>query len=114
MLSAIDLARDWMVGVHPSLPWALLTIVIWLGAYLVRRYQPDLWRWMASVGPEGGHVADVWQALPSVLSGALVGAFATGGDYAGLWKGALSGTLAPLIHWALKKAPVPYRGSLGS
>lgn len=109
----IDLVAAWLVALHPSAPWVLLTVAIWASAALCRRYAPAAWSWMASVGPESGHLSDVWQALPSVLSGALAGAALTGGDYAGLWKGALAGTLSPLLHWLLKKSPIPYTGKLG-
>ncbi len=102
----------------PGVPWAALTAVIWLAAYLVRRYLPNLWELPANIpfgtsdlAPTVKLARKVWQGLPSVLAGALAGAYMMGQDPARAWKGALAGALAPIWHEFLKGLPGPYTGS---
>ncbi len=107
-------ARLWLeANVGPWAPWALLTFAIWLGAWATRRYLPSVWSIPAQLGPKGETLSNLWQALPSLLAGALMEATTTG-DYANAWRGALFGALAPVWHHLLKKAPVSYLGALGS
>lgn len=111
-------------NMHPALPWALLTLVIWLVAYAVRRWAPHSWEWAADLPwavlfgdkPNQGRKLVVlarkaWQGVPSACAGALVGACASDSDYRTAWIGALAGTLAPVWHELLKAAPwISYRG----
>lgn len=99
--------------VHPAFPWALLTFAVWGAVYGTRRWAPTAWAFLEGYGPKGNPAANVFQALPSVMAGALAGVFLTGGDYHQAWKGAAAGALAPLVHHALKALPVPYRGAAG-
>lgn len=100
--------------VHPAAPWAVLTTAVWLAVYVVRRYLPDVWTRLETLGPANAPASTVFQALPSVLAGALAGVALTGGDYREAWKGAAAGALAPLVHHVLKALPVvPYRGAKG-
>jgi hypothetical protein len=111
--------QHWLTSLHPSLPWVLLTALIWLGQYGLRKLFPNLWEAIANLpfpegelGPWLTKVRQAWQALPSLLAGALVGAFFMGEDFEQAWKGALAGVAAPLWHHALKWLPVvPYRGA---
>jgi hypothetical protein len=71
----------WLSSLHPAVPWALLTLALWLAQWGQRRWLPTLWERAANV-PFGGAalgplltlVRKVWQGLPSVLVGALAGA----------------------------------------
>jgi hypothetical protein len=112
MQSALTAARTWLeTELHPIAPWALLTLAIWLGVYLTRKYAPAAWAKLASWGPSSGTASHVAQALPALLAGTLAAAAQSGADPAQLWKGALAGALAPLAHHALKALPGPYQGA---
>lgn len=111
-MHAIIIARLWLeTNISPAAPWVILTFGIWFGAWLTRRYLPKVWDYMANLGPENETAAHVWQALPSLLAGALFEASTTG-DYATAWRGALVGAGAPLWHHLMKKSPIPYTGAL--
>jgi hypothetical protein len=113
LAQSIDLTpmRIYLEAIHPAAPWALLTLVIWLAVYASRKWFPAAWLWLDALTPDGliGHAL---QGLPAVLGGALASAFASGGDYALLWLGALSGALAPIVHHLAKVAPGPYQGAI--
>lgn len=100
----------WLGAFHPALPWALLTAVIFGAVYSTRNFLPSLWVWFDKISPDG-LVGNVFQALPSVLAGALATAFTVGEDYDRAWLGALSGALAPVVHHLLKIIPGPYNGA---
>lgn len=100
-------------SIHPATPWAVLTIAVWAAVYGTRRWAPTVWARLEGFGPQGNPAANVFQALPSVMAGALAGVFLTGGDYHQAWKGAAAGALAPLVHHVLKALPVPYQGANG-
>jgi hypothetical protein len=116
-----------LAGVHPLLPWSILTLAIWLGAYAVRKFAPALWRVPALLSlrdqllaayPQAATLWElawgVWQALPSVGAGALLGAWQLGTEPGAAWKGAIAGAIAPLWHHAAKALPwLPYLGRLG-
>lgn len=100
---------DWLSGWHPAIPWILLTVAIWAPQAAIRRWLPSVWEIPANLpfgGSELGRVLKlarkVWQGLPSVLTGAAVGAALVGENIEAAWKGALFGALAPLGH-ELKK-----------
>ncbi len=100
-----------------ALPWIGLTLAIWLAQYLVRRYLPRAWEVPANVPFGSANLAGplkllrkVWQGLPSVLAGALAGAYLSGTSSENAWKGALAGALAPVWHELLKALPGPYDG----
>jgi len=97
----------WLENLHPATPWALLTAAILVLQWGVRRAFPDLWERVANLPPNfeayqlDGLVAaarKAWQALPSVLIGALYSAAVSGGSFRELWIGALSGVLAPVSY----------------
>jgi hypothetical protein len=114
-------------ALHPLLPWSLLTLAIWLGVYLLRRFAPVLWTvptlvfvrdWAVAKWPDSDDaILDLWkvvQALPSIMTGALVGAWQMGSDPSAAWKGAAVGSLAPALHYLLRALPfLPYAGKLG-
>jgi hypothetical protein len=116
-----------LAGIHPLLPWSLLTLAIWFGVYAIRKWAPLLWTvptlvwardWAIARWPESDDaILDLWkvvQALPAILTGALVGAWQMGSDPAAAWKGAAAGALAPAIHYLMRALPwLPYIGKLG-
>lgn len=107
---------DYLTSVHITLPWALLTLAIWLTQWAVRVWVPTFWERIANVpfpvdaGPAIKIARKSWQALPSVLSGAIVGAVMMGDDPGAAWLGAMAGFAAPIWHEVLKNLPGPYRG----
>lgn len=107
-------ARLWLESFHPVTPWALLTLGIFLTVLATRKFSPALWTWFDSITPDGT-VSHVVQGLPSVGVGAIFTALATPkGDYSEIWKGAIAGALAPVVHIALKKLPGPYQGAVSA
>lgn len=109
MPNLLAIARDHLAALHPSAPWATLTLAIWLAVWAVRRYLPAAWALLERSTVAGSAASKLVQGLPSVLAGALVGVGASG-DYEGAWKGALAGALAPLVHHFLRASPLPYGG----
>lgn len=106
-------ARDWLAAIHPLAPWLALTLAIFSPQYAVRKFRPLWWERFALLGPEAALASKIWQGLPSVLLGALWGAYASGGDARVAFYGALAGALAPLKHELLKRIPnsvIPYVG----
>lgn len=99
--------------------WAALPLVLWFAQYLLRKLAPSFWEWCANLGPFGAVdlspaltlARKVWQALPSVVGGAVIMALMSGGDVRAAALGALKGALAPLLHELLKAAPIPYQGA---
>ena len=111
-------AIEYLQSIHPVLPWAILTALIWAVQWAIRKWAPGIWERAANV-PFGDDkplvpvvrvARKVWQGLPSVLVGALIGALAIGQDPRGAWLGALAGAVAPVWHELLKAFPGPYRG----
>lgn len=85
--------------------------------YLVRRFIPGVWEWMANLPfPGGSHKPAVdltrkaWQALPSAATGAFLGAMSYKEDATAAILGAIVGLFAPVIHEAVKVSPLPYKG----
>jgi hypothetical protein len=116
----IKAAAIWLAAIHPSLPWLLLTVVLWLAQYLTRKTKLGaiVWEFMAGlpfptdITPTLHVLKKLWQALPGTLAGALIGAVGTGGDYAGAALGALAGISASVKHELLKLwKTVPYVGA---
>lgn len=113
MTAYLVFARTWLeANVHPMAPWAALAFGIWLGAYLVRKYAPNLWERAAMWGPNDARLTKVWQALPSVIVGAAFAAWSApdGQAIGDAVKGAVVATGAPLWHHLLKASPLAYRG----
>jgi hypothetical protein len=105
-------ARTSLEGIHPILPWALLTLGIFLFVYGSRKLFPSAWVWFDAVTPDGalGHAI---MGLPSVALGALFTAFAAGGHYGLVWWGIVSGAAAPVLHLVMKWSPlIPYQGAV--
>lgn len=116
----LQLAATWLAAIHPSLPWLLLTVAIWLAQYLTRKTKLGaiVWEWAANlpfpedITPTLHKIRKLWQALPGALAGALIGAVGMGGDYAGAALGALAGFAASLKHEALKLSKkISYTGA---
>lgn len=110
--------RSALESFHPAAPAVVMLGAIFLSQYLVRRFIPGVWEWMANLPfPGGAHKPAVillrkaWQALPSAGVGAFLGAFAYNGDTTAAVAGAIVALFAPVGHEMLKAAPsVPYRG----
>jgi AcrR family transcriptional regulator len=103
---------NWLTAINPNAPYLALTLISWAVCWALRTWAPTLWSAVAAWGPPGSPVAHLVQALPSVVASAVVAALGTGLDPWAAAKGAAAGLLAPLLHHALKVAPVPYRGAL--
>lgn len=109
MQPLLDSIRLWLeTTIGPSAPWVLLTALVFGAVRVSRRYLPRLWTWFDDVTPDG-LLGKTLQGLPSVLVGALSTVALTGGDVASLWKGAIAGAFAPLLHELAKN----YEGAVG-
>jgi hypothetical protein len=120
-------ALEFLTRLHPLFPWSLLTLAIWASVFAIRRWAPLLWTvptlvfvrdWAIAKWPDSDDaILDLWkawQALPSILAGALFGAWQMGSDPSAAWKGAAAGALAPALHYLLRALPfLPYLGKLG-
>ncbi len=101
-------------------PWLGLTLALFVAQYLLRRFAPNFWEWCANIpfGDPVDRTAAVtyarraWQALPSVVGGAvLVALFTHANVHLAAW-GALAGLGAPLLHHLAKWLPwLPYMGA---
>lgn len=119
---------------QPAVVWGVFTFLVWWGQALIRRYVPALWRWPGllpvrdslleaipdelekRLAPVVKVAWTAWQALPSLLAGAMFEAYLNGGDIGAAWKGAAITALAPVIHHLRKALPAgidAYRGELG-
>lgn len=106
-------ARLWLeTNIHPSAPWVILTLAIFLGVYATRKWIPALWTWFDSITPDGA-LGKAIQSLPMIAAGAIFTAFSVHGNYAILWWGAVAGAAAPALHQILKVLPfIPYQGAV--
>lgn len=101
-------------AVHPALFPITMVAALWVTQWAVRRWAPQLWErtanWPFRAGLLDFDVAmrKVWQALPSVLGGAVLMWLASGGSLMELAAGAAFGALAPAWHELLKWLPGPY------
>lgn len=114
-MASVHALRLYLETLWTPLPAVLLIVAIWLAQYLVRRFAPDVWESVANLPFNGARPAasvlrKAWQALPSVISGALVAALTGDGSFNDTFFGAVAGALAPVLHELLKAAPVPYVG----
>lgn len=98
---------------HPLLPYLILSSLVWLTVYSVRRWLPSAWapltRWPSAESP----ASHVLQGLPSVILGAIGASLTSPGEP--VWSavyGAIAGALAPLWHHLLRALPCPYQGVL--
>ncbi len=117
LVSYIVALREYLETFHVTIPAFVLLALVFGSQYLVRRYIPGVWEWMANWPfPGGAHKPAVillrkaWQALPSAATGALLGAIAYGGDATAAVLGAIVALFAPVGHEAGKALPIPYRG----
>lgn len=113
-MTMLPAAREALAAYHPALPWLLITAATFAGAWAIRRWLPSLWgvlfAWVpADVSERTAHAL---QAFGVAAPGAVLGAVASGLDPVHALLGLLAGLLAPVVHHALKAAPVPYRGAL--
>ncbi len=107
--------RATLEAFHPAAPGAILVALVWLSQYLVRRFIPNAWEAMADLPFNGARPAatmmrKVWQALPSIATGAFLTALTGDGSITDAVLGAVLGALAPVWHELLKALPVPYVG----
>ncbi len=109
----LQAARAWLAAINPGLPAAALVLVLWASQAAVRRYLPGAWAYMAKLGPKGQEARRLWQALPSLAGGALLGALTSGLDPWESVTAAVVGAATPLFHHLLKASPLPYQGELG-
>lgn len=103
MFEYLATIRLWLEAtIDPAAPWVLLTAAIFLAVNGTKKYWPSLWLWFDKVTPDGGVLGHTVMALPSVALGAVSSWLLTGGDLAVMWKGAVWGALAPLLHLLAK------------
>jgi hypothetical protein len=103
---------------HPLAPATVLLVAIFGSQYLVRRFIPGVWEWMANLPFPGGiHkplvalARKAWQAIPSAALGAFAASFAYGEDPYASIIGAILGLVAPIGHELAKaNKSIPYRG----
>jgi hypothetical protein len=113
----METVREFLESIHPAAPAAALILIVWVLQYLVRRFVPDAWERVANLPfPNGAHRPAValarkaWQALPSTLLGAFIGALSGSGNATDAVVGALVSLGAPILHEVVKALPVPYVG----
>jgi hypothetical protein len=109
-------ALNFLVGVDPELPWALLSIAAFYLVYAWRKWAPKSWVAYSRIIPvddESGWIAkslqELVQAVPSAVIGGVLPVLLSGGDWRLALKGTLYGLAAPLIHKASKR----YKGEVG-
>lgn len=113
-MQLLEQARAWLVAINPALPAVALVLVLWAPQAAMRRWLPGLWTRFAALGPQAQLARQLFQGLPSVVGGALLGALSAGGDPWEAATAALVGAVAPFWHHLLKALPfVPYDGELG-
>lgn len=102
--------------------WSALVFGIFLLVYLVRKFLPQLWlRFelhspfvVADPQPVLALLHKTYQALPSVVLGAVIPAVLSGGDWKAAGIGAALGLVPPLQHELAKWIKwLPYQGKLG-
>src|SRR5262245_21439642 len=107
MLETIRNALTYLSALNPDLPWALLALGVFVLVYMVRKAAPAVWLWFEAKSPALKHLDDptpvlvavhkAFQALPSVLLGALLPAVISGGDLRQAAAGAVMGLLPPVF-----------------
>ncbi len=115
LVQSMHALRATLEAFHPAAPGAILVALVWLSQYLVRRFLPNAWEKMADLPFNGARPAastlrKVWQALPSIATGAFLTALTGDGSVTDAVLGAVLGALAPVWHEVLKALPVPYVG----
>lgn len=99
--------------IYSIAPWFACTVAVWLIVYAIRKHAPYVWEYFEGMGDVGATAARILQGLPSIMLGVWVSAVANGGDIENLWKGAIAGAFAPLLHHVLKASALPYQGANG-
>ena len=118
----LEQLRVTLAGVHPMLPAVALILGVWFPQWMLRRYFPTVWEATATFPAKVFNLEitetvraflKVWQALPSIMIGAAMGALSgPEGDITEAVRGALAGALAPIWHELLKVIPGPYQGGM--
>jgi hypothetical protein len=108
----------WLAALNPSLPWLLLSAIVFAVIYGARKWFPVQWELFAEATPLAmfdpvGVVKalnKVWQSLPAAALGAVT-MLMQGGDQKTVLLGALAGLLAPVAHELMRAIPwIPYQG----
>lgn len=109
------LQQLWLAGeaYNPLVPYLVIPLVGWAINYFIRKKWPGAWERFARLGPVSRAASKAWQALPSTMIGAAVGAAATGLDPTDTGLAALAGLVAPVAHelgravttWINKRLP---------
>jgi hypothetical protein len=113
IFAAMQLAWLWLAAQHPAAPWCTIPVIAWLANWAIRTWLPTVWEWCATrIGSERTvMLRKAVQTLPSVVMGAIIVAFAQGGQYDLIVGGALVALGAPLWHellkWASAQVPGP-------
>lgn len=112
ILTGCSFAWAWLgATVHPLAPWVAVVLLVWLANLGIRTWAPGAWQWVTSKGPAGAKLSKAFQALPSLLGGAIVVSLGTGADPRLTALGALAGLGAPVWHeilrWGSSKLPGP-------
>ena len=112
VIHSMQAAWLWLATtVHPLAPWVAMVGLVFAALYAVRKWAPGVWQWAADKGPIGVAASKCFQALPSVLLGALIVSISTGADVKLTVIGAVTALAAPLGHevlkWASSKTPGP-------
>ncbi len=112
-LNLCSVVRTELATIHPLAPWAAISLGLWLAVYAVRRWFPAIWLTLEqAVPPELGKPAsNVLMALPIVAFGAAFAALTTNEEAVAMafW-GAVSASVAPIVHHLLKASKLPYEG----
>lgn len=108
----------WLAAFHATLPYALLTFLVYGLIYAWRKLHPKSWLWLESrlpfaaeldAGQELAH--NIALSLPSVAIAGALAALSSGGSVLAGVLGALAGAAAPLLHHTRKALPFdPYKG----
>ncbi len=110
--AAIQSVWTWLeLSFHPLAPWVVSIAIVFGVQWAIRKWMPSAWQVVADLGPAGKKASKAWQALPSVMLGAIVVSLGTGADLKLTVIGALTALAAPLGHellrWGTSKMPGP-------
>lgn len=115
-------AWAYLAALSPETRWSALVVAIFLIVYLVRKFAPKLWLAfearspfvVADPAPVLAVLHKAFQAMPSVVLGAVIPAVLSGLDPKAAAIGALLGLVPPVQHELARWAKwIPYEGKLG-